>query len=42
LDEGGFQVDYPDIAGCMSDGEKALRDCLEVFAESGRKMPIRD
>lgn len=42
-------VEYPDIPGCMSDGEtiqeaiangrEALRDCLEVFQESGRKLP---
>ncbi len=46
---GGFLVEYPDIPGCMSDGEtveeaitngrEALRDCLDVFAESGRKIP---
>jgi len=46
---GGFLVEYPDIPGCMSDGEtiqeavrngrEALRDCLDVFAESGRKLP---
>ena len=44
---GGYLVEYPDIPGCMSDGEtiteaiangrEALRDCLEVFRESGRK-----
>jgi len=44
---GGFLVEYPDIPGCMSDGEtieeaiangkEALRDCLYVFRESGRK-----
>lgn len=42
-------VEYPDIPGCMSDGEsveeaiangrEALRDCLDVFKESGRKIP---
>ena len=47
---GGYLVEYPDIPGCMSDGEtiaeaiangrEALRDCLEVFRESGRK-PVR-
>lgn len=40
---GGYLVEYPDIPGCMSDGEtieeeiangrEALRDCLDVFAE---------
>jgi antitoxin HicB len=46
---GGFLVEYPDIPGCMSDGEtvgeavangrEALRDCLAVFKESGRRLP---
>lgn len=46
---GGYLVEYPDIPGCMSDGEtideaiangrEALRDCIEVFSESGRKIP---
>ena len=46
---GGYLAEYPDIPGCMSDGEtieeaiangrEALRDCLEVFRESGRKIP---
>ncbi len=46
---GGYLVEYPDIPGCMSDGEtieeaiangrEALRDCLDVFRESGRKAP---
>jgi antitoxin HicB len=46
---GGFLVEYPDIPGCMSDGEtieeaiangrEALRDCLDVFRESARKVP---
>ncbi|HYL74463.1 MAG TPA: type II toxin-antitoxin system HicB family antitoxin [Bryobacteraceae bacterium] len=46
---GGYLVEYPDIPGCMSDGEtiteaiangrEALRDCLEVFRESGRSLP---
>src|SRR3954454_18974634 len=46
---GGYMVEYPDIPGCMSDGEsieeaiangrEALLDCLEVFKESGRKIP---
>src|ERR1700679_3809151 len=49
-EEGGdYLVEYPDIPGCMSDGEtveeaignarEALRDCIEVFRESGRKLP---
>ncbi len=47
---GGYLVEYPDIPGCMSDGEtiekaiangrEALRDCIEVFRESGRKPPV--
>jgi len=46
---GGYLVEYPDIPGCMSDGEtieeaiangrEALRDCIAVFQESGRKVP---
>jgi antitoxin HicB len=46
---GGYLVEYPDIPGCMSDGEtieeaiangrEALRDCMQVFKESGRKIP---
>ena len=42
-------VEYPDIPGCMSDGEtveeaiangrKALRDCVAVSQEFGRKVP---
>jgi antitoxin HicB len=46
---GGYLVEYPDIPGCMSDGEtveeaiangrEALLDCLAVFRESGRKIP---
>lgn len=46
---GGYLVEYPDIPGCMSDGETiaeaiangrdALRDCLDVFEESGWKVP---
>ena len=45
---GGYLVEYPDIPGCMSDGEtiveaiangrEALRDCVAVFQESGRKV----
>ena len=46
---GGYLVEYPEIPGCMSDGETieeavangrdALRDCLDVFRESGRRLP---
>ena len=46
---GGYLVEYPDIPGCMSDGEtveeaiangrEALRDCVAVLQESGRKVP---
>ena len=46
---GGYLVEYPDIPGCMSDGEtiqkaiangrEALRDCIEVFKETGRALP---
>jgi antitoxin HicB len=46
---GGYLVAYPDIPGCMSDGatieeatangREALRDCIDVFRESGRKIP---
>jgi antitoxin HicB len=46
---GGYLVEYPDIPGCMSDGEtikeaiangrEALRNCIEVFSEPGRKLP---
>jgi antitoxin HicB len=46
---GGYLVEYPDIPGCMSDGDtvaeaiangrEALRDCLDVLRESGRKAP---
>ena len=46
---GGYLVEFPDIPGCMSDGEtieeaianrrEALRDCIEVFQELGRKIP---
>jgi antitoxin HicB len=46
---GGYLVEYPDIPGCMSDGatieeaikngREALRDCLDVFQESGRRIP---
>lgn len=49
---GGYLVEYPDIPGCMSDGEtieeaiangrEALRDCVAVFRESGRKVPKPD
>lgn len=45
---GGYLVEYPDISGCMSgetieeaiaNGREALRDCVEVFNESGREIP---
>ncbi len=46
---GGYLIEYPEIPGCMSDGEtieeaiangrEVLRDCLEVFKETGRKVP---
>jgi antitoxin HicB len=46
---GGYLVEYPEIPGCMSDGDtieeaiangrEALRDCMDVFRESGRKLP---
>jgi antitoxin HicB len=46
---GGYLVEYPDIPGCMSDGEtieeaiangrETLSDCLDVFSESGRDVP---
>lgn len=46
---GGYLVEYPDIPGCMSDGEtveeaiangrEALRDCLAVFKETKRPVP---
>ena len=46
---GGYLVEYPDIPGCMSDGEtveeaiangrEALRDCVAVLQESGRNAP---
>lgn len=46
---GGFLVEYPEIPGCMSDGEtveeaiangrEALLDCIDVFRETGRKLP---
>ena len=46
---GGYLVEYPDMPGCMSDGEtieeairngrEALTDCIEVFRESGREIP---
>ena len=45
---GGYLMEYPDLPGCMSDGEtideairngrEALRDCLDVFKESGRRI----
>ncbi len=49
---GGYLVEYPEIAGCMSDGEtieeaimngrEALSDCLSVMRESGFKVPKPD
>jgi antitoxin HicB len=46
---GGYLLEYPDIPGCMSDGDsieeaiangrEALRDCIQVFKESGREVP---
>ena len=46
---GGYLVEYPDVPGCMSDGEtveeaitngrEALRDSIDVFLESGRRLP---
>ena len=46
---GGYLLEYADIPGCMSDGatveeavangREALRDCIQVFRESGRKIP---
>ena len=48
-DGGGWLAEVPELPGCMSDGEtieeaitngrEALRDCIEVFRESGRKIP---
>jgi antitoxin HicB len=45
---GGYLVEYPDIPGCMSDGEteaeaiangrEALRDSFAVLRESGRTV----
>jgi len=42
---GGFMVEYPEIPGCVSDGEtieeaivngrEALRDCLNAFCALG-------
>jgi antitoxin HicB len=46
---GGYLVEYPDIPGCMSDGETpaeaiangraALRDCIQALEEFGRDVP---
>ena len=46
---GGYLVEHPDIPGCMSDGEtiaeaivngrEALRDCIDVFRKSDRRLP---
>jgi len=48
----GYLVEYPEIPGCMSDGEtideairngrQALLDCLAVLKESGLKLPKPD
>jgi antitoxin HicB len=45
---GGYLVEYPDIPGCMSDGEtvgeaivngrEALRDYLDVLQETNREI----
>jgi antitoxin HicB len=45
----GYLVEHPDIPGCVSDGEtiqegiangrEALRDCVDMFKESSRKLP---
>jgi len=47
---GGWLVEYPDIPGCMSDGEtveeairhgrEALSDTVAIFRETGRKLPV--
>ena len=49
VEGGGYLVEYPDIPGCMSDGDTipgaiangrdALRDCIAVFEETGRVVP---
>ena len=49
IEGGGDLVEYPDLPGCVSDGEtveeaishgrSALRACMEVLKESGRKRP---
>ena len=46
---GGYLVEYPEIPGCMSDGEtveeaiangrEALRDTLQFLKATGRKAP---
>ncbi len=46
---GGYLVEYPEIPGCMSDGEtieeaivngrQALLDCIDVIEESGGVIP---
>lgn len=46
---GGYLIEFPDIPGCMSDGEtveeaiangrEALRDCIAVLREAGRAVP---
>ena len=39
-DEGGYLITYPDLPGCMSDGdtvEEAINDCAVVAATTGLK-----
>jgi antitoxin HicB len=46
---GGYLVEFPDIPGCMSDGETIeeaiangradLRDCIDMFEESNAAVP---
>lgn len=46
---GGYLAEYPEVPGCMSDGEtveeaiangrEALRDTLAVFKETARRIP---
>ena len=47
-DGGGYLVEYPDLPGCMSDGEtvaeaianvwEALRDCIAVLGEGALRL----
>jgi antitoxin HicB len=49
-DGGGFLIEYPDVPGCMSDGESpeeaiengrdALRSCLRTMREFGDPIPL--